>query len=126
MHELGVIMTVCDRVIAFAKENNIPRVDEIVLEIGEGSGIISEYVEKVWPAAIRHTMMENTKLIIETVPGMAMCEDCFEIYNVVENKGCCPQCGSQVKEILSGTDFNIKEIHIYEDEASPSGDTSNA
>lgn len=126
MHELGVIIHVCDQVTAFAKENNIPRVDEIVLEIGEGSGIIKEYVEKVWPAAILHTMLESTKLIIETVPGMAMCEDCFEIYNVIENKGCCPQCGSQAKEILSGRDFNIKEIHIYEGESSPSGDTANA
>lgn len=116
MHELGVIMSVCDRVIAFAKENNVPRIDELVLEIGEGSGIIAEYVEKIWPAAVLHTMMENTKLIIETVPGMAMCEDCFEIYNVLENKGCCPSCGSQEKEILSGQDFNIKEIHIYEED----------
>ena len=115
MHELGVIMSACDQIVSFAKENNIPRVDEIVLEIGEGSGLMVEYVRKVWPAAILHTMLENTKLVIETVPGMAMCEDCFEIYNVVENLGKCPVCGSQQKEILSGTEFGIKEIHVYED-----------
>ena len=116
MHELGIVMAVCDQVIAFAKENDIPEVSEIVLEIGEGSGVIAQYVSDVYPAAVHETMLENTKLIIETIPGMAMCENCHEIYNVVACEGACPTCGSREKEILSGREFNIKEIHVPADE----------
>lgn len=114
MHELGLVMHACDEIVAYAKENDIKEILEVVLQIGEGSGIYEEYVKKVYPVATKNTMLENTKLIIETVPGMAMCLDCQEIYNVIECKGACPECGSKMKEVLSGTDFSIKEIHVPE------------
>lgn len=117
MHELGVVMHACDQIAAFAAENGIDRIAEVVFEIGEGSGIYEEYVRKCYPVATKGTMLEGSKLIIETIPGMVMCLDCFEIFNAVEHKGCCPECGSRRKEILSGTEFNIKEIHVPEEES---------
>ncbi|MBQ0018611.1 MAG: hydrogenase maturation nickel metallochaperone HypA [Clostridiales bacterium] len=115
MHEMGVVMAACDQIIAFAEENNISEIAEIVFAIGEGSGVFEPYVRKVYPAVVKDTMLEKTELVIETVPGMAECLDCFEIYNVLENEGKCPECGSKMKEILSGTEFAIKEIHVPED-----------
>ena len=53
-------------------------------------------------------------LILEIVPGMAECDECDEIFNVVENEGYCPNCGSFEKTVLTGKDFNIKEIHVPE------------
>lgn len=112
---MGVVMAACDQIIAFAEENNISEIAEIVFAIGEGSGVFEPYVRKVYPAVVKDTMLEKTELVIETVPGMAECLDCFEIYNVLENEGKCPECGSKMKEILSGTEFAIKEIHVPED-----------
>ena len=114
MHELSVVMHACDQIIAYAKENDIPEISEVVFEIGEGSGIVEEYVNKIYPVATKDTMLEGSTLIIETIPGMAMCLDCQEIYNVLANEGQCPECGSKMKEVLSGTEFNIKEIHVPE------------
>ena len=108
-------MAACDQVEAFAKESNIDKIAEIVFEVGEGSGIVIDYLEKVFPIATKDTILDGAELIIETIPGIAMCLDCFEIYNVVENKGACPECGSKMKEILSGMEFNIKEIHVPEE-----------
>ncbi len=46
---------------------------------------------------------------------MAECDQCDEIFNVVEHKGYCPACGSFEKTVLSGQDFGIREIHVPED-----------
>lgn len=116
MHELGIVIAAVKEVVAFAAENHIPEVSEIVLEIGEGTGVIPDYVRQVYPIAVEDTMLRDTKLIIEVVPGMAMCENCREIYNVIQCEGACPACGSREKEVLSGMDFNIKEIHVPADE----------
>ena len=63
----------------------------------------------------RGTPLENTKLIVNIVPGMAECEDCDEIFNVIECNGYCPNCNSFNKTVLSGKDFTIREIHVPEE-----------
>lgn len=112
MHELGILMAVTRQVMDFARENGISEVAEIVLEMGEGTGVVPEYLRTVYPAAVRGTMLENAQLVLEIIPGMAMCENCHEIYNVIQSQGACPACGSRAKEILSGQELNIREIHV--------------
>lgn len=59
------------------------------------------------PPVVKGTPLENTKLIVNIVPGMAECEDCDEIFNVIECNGHCPNCNSFNKTVLSGKDFTI-------------------
>ena len=54
----------------------------------------------------------SSQLIVHVVPGLAECEECDEIFNVVENKGICPNCGSFEKTVLSGTECTVKEIVV--------------
>ena len=86
-------------------------VDRPRKEVGELSLVIPEYVEELYPAVAAETPLKDTKLILEIVPGLAECDECDEIFNVVENEGYCPNCGSFEKTVLTGRDFNIKEIH---------------
>ena len=116
MHEIGVVKQVVRTVEDFAKENDITEVSEIVLDIGELSLIIPKYVEDIYPIATEGSILENAKLIMNVIPGMAECDECDEIFNVIEHEGYCPNCGSFEKEILSGKDFLIREIHVPEDE----------
>lgn len=115
MHEIGVVRSMCKTVVDYMHANNIERISEIVCEIGELSQIIPKYVEEVY-APVRDEIPElaGAELVIEVIPGMAECDDCDEIFNVVENEGYCPNCGSFDKTVLSGKDFSIKEIHVKE------------
>lgn len=115
MHEIGIVRSMCKTVLDYAAEQNVREISEIVCDVGELSLVIPEYVEKLYPAVAEGTMLENTKLILEPVPGLAECDDCDEIFNVVENKGYCPNCGSFDKTVLSGAEFKIREIHVPED-----------
>lgn len=115
MHEIGIVRSMCKTVLDYAKENNVQHISEIVCQIGELSLVIPQYVEELYPAVVAGTALENTKLILETVPGLAICNNCDEVFNVVANEGYCPNCGSFDKDVLSGRDFNIKEIHIPEE-----------
>ena len=115
MHEIGIVRSMCKTVADYARENDIENIAEIVLDNGELSLVISKYVEELFPVvAGEEPLFKNTKLIINTVPGLAECDDCDEIFNVIEHDGCCPNCGSFNKQVLSGKDFTIKEIHIAE------------
>ncbi len=114
MHEIGIVKAVVDTVSGFAAGNGIGRIESVVLQIGELSLVIPEYVTEIYPMVVKETMLEDTKLEIEIVPGMAECDDCDEVYNLIANEGVCPGCGSRSKTVLSGRDFIIKELRVPE------------
>ena len=110
MHELGIVIEIVKNVKAFAEKNGISKVDTLVLQVGELSPAIPQYIEECFPAAVDGTFMVDTKLKIEILQGNAMCKDCNKIYNLIENKGVCPSCESKNMEIISGRELMIKEI----------------
>jgi hydrogenase nickel incorporation protein HypA/HybF len=113
MHEIGIVRSMCKTVVDYAHEHNVKNVAEIVCEVGELSLVIPEYVEELFPPVKADIPeLKDTKLILEIIPGLAECDDCDEIFNVVQHEGYCPNCGSFNKTVLSGRDFNVKEIHV--------------
>lgn len=114
MHEMTLAIQAIKSVLEFARENDIDDIDTVVLEIGELSLVVPEYMEEAWNAAVQHTMLANSHLRIDVTPGNGICTDCGQVYNIVEHKGVCPKCGSRDKDILSGREFNIKELLVPE------------
>ena len=99
MHEIGVVRSMV----------------KTVLDIGELSLVIPKYVEDIYPVVVGDAWLKDTKLVINVIPGMAECDECNELFHVIEHEGYCPNCGSFEKTILSGKDFLIREIHRPED-----------
>ena len=113
MHELGVVIEVVKKVEKIAIENNLTKIESIVLQIGELSSMIPKYIESCYPAAVSNTILEKTRLEIEIIPGNGMCKNCNKVFNLKVNNGVCPHCDSSAWELLSGKEFIIKEILAY-------------
>lgn len=110
MHELGVVIEVVKSVERVVAENSLSKVDTLVLQIGELSSMIPKYIEQCFPVAVDGTILEDTKLEIEVLPGNAICKECNKVFNILENKSICPKCKSKDCDILGGKEFMIKEI----------------
>jgi hydrogenase nickel incorporation protein HypA/HybF len=93
-----------------AERNRLTKIDKIVLQIGELSSMIPRYIEACYPAAAEGTILQDTKLEIEVLPGNAICRKCNKVFNLIENNNKCPHCKSRDWEILCGKEFIIKEI----------------
>jgi hydrogenase nickel incorporation protein HypA/HybF len=93
-----------------AERNRLTKIDKIVLQIGELSSMIPRYIEACYPAAAEGTILQDTKLEIEVLPGNAICRKCNKVFNLIENNNKCPHCKSRDWEILCGKEFMIKEI----------------
>ena len=52
MHELGILMGIIKTVENYAVENQVGKIEKLVLQIGEISSVIPEYMRKVYPAAV--------------------------------------------------------------------------
>ncbi|MBS4539408.1 hydrogenase maturation nickel metallochaperone HypA [Clostridium sp. D2Q-11] len=110
MHELGVVIKVVKTVEDFAKKNGVKKIDTLVLQIGELSSMIPRYIEACYPAAVDGTLMQDTKLKIEILPGNGRCNNCYKVFNLIKSHSQCPNCSSDEWELLSGKEFLIKEI----------------
>jgi len=110
LHELGVLIEVIKTVENVAEKNGVTKIDTLVLQIGELSSMIPRYIEACYPAAVDGTILQETKLKIEILPGNAICKKCNKVFNLIENHSKCPYCESEDWEILSGKEFMIKEI----------------
>ncbi|MDF2987940.1 MAG: hydrogenase nickel incorporation protein [Eubacterium sp.] len=110
MHELGVILEVIKTVENFAVKNGLTKIDTLVIQIGELSSMIPRYIEACYPAAADGTLLQETKLKIEILPGNAICKKCSKVFNLIENNSRCPKCRGSDWEILCGKEFLIKEI----------------
>lgn len=113
LHELGVVFEVVKTIEKVAVKQNLTKIDTLVLQIGELSSMIPKYIEECFPAAADGTILENTKLEIEIIPGNVICKDCNNIFNVLKEGKICPNCGSNNVQLLSGKEFNIKEVIAY-------------
>jgi len=113
MHELGIVYEVIKVVDLFVRENAIVKVEKIVLEIGQLSQAIPRFIEECYPAAVSETAYEETKLEIISLPAEGKCRNCEEIYNIVEYRRICPVCNGKDYTLLTGQEFNIKEIVGY-------------
>lgn len=110
MHELGVLYEVVKKVEDVAQKNQLSKIDTVVLQIGELSSMIPRYIEACYPAAVDGTLLQETKLKIEILPGNALCKKCNKVFNLLGNDHKCPNCGKENWELLCGKEFMIKEI----------------
>lgn len=110
MHEMGIIDSMLQTVEAVIEEQQLTKIDKIVIQVGEISGIIPRFVEECYPMVVNHTKFEDTELEVEVIPGIVRCNQCQTEFNAMKCDFKCPNCGARDMEPLSGRDFFIKEI----------------
>lgn len=112
MHELGVVFHVIEMVEEVAAENGLTEVSSVTLELGEVCGVIESYLQKCWRWSVekKSDIMHGCALMVETIPAVTFCEDCGRTYPTVAHGKLCPHCGSGRTYLLSGNEFQIKEI----------------
>lgn len=117
MHELGIVTYVAKSVDAIAEENHISNISAVILEIGEVSGIVPEYLVDCWNYFKRqHPVLKESELKYETLEAITYCENCGKEYPTVAYGRTCPYCKSDKTYLLRGRECNIKELIVLEEE----------
>lgn len=111
MHELGTVIYVIETVEKLAEEHQLTKIGSVTLEVGEVSGIIPDYLSDFWLYARKsHPLLAEAELKIEANPGVTYCQDCRKTYSTVQYAKECPYCHSVNTFLVTGIEYNIKEI----------------
>lgn len=113
MHELGIVFYIIRDVKKVAEENHVGHVSAVVMDIGEVSTVVPEYLTDCWRwAADKEEMLKGCELKVNTIPAVTRCEDCGAEYGTVRYGRNCPHCGSEHTFLLQGNQVEIKEIEV--------------
>jgi len=113
MHELGIVFYIIRDVKQAAEENHVEKVSGVVMDIGEVSTIVPEYLTDCWRwAADREDLLRGCELKINIVPAVTHCDGCGCDYGTVEHGKTCPVCGSTETWLLRGNEVEIRSIEV--------------
>ena len=111
MHEMGIVLHLAKTLEKEAEERDIKKIGKIVLQVGEVSGIMTDLFSDCWEYfKVRHPILCDSKLVIETIPAITHCGTCGKDYKTVDHGRQCPYCGSYETWLVTGNQCIIKEI----------------
>ena len=94
-----------------AEQNELTEIDSVTLELGEVSGVVSDYLKDCWAWYAKKTpLIQNASLEFETIPAITWCNACKTTYPTVQYGKTCPNCGSGETWLQQGNEMNIKQI----------------
>ena len=113
MHELGIVFYIIRDVKKVAEENHVERVSEVVMDIGEVSTVVPEYLTDCWRwAADKEELLKGCGLKVNIIPAVTHCGDCGQEFGTVRHGKICPHCGGGNTWLLRGNEVEIKEIEV--------------
>ena len=113
MHELGIVFYIIKDVKKAAEDNHVGHVSRVVMNIGEVSTIVPDYLTDCWRwAADKEDLLRGCELDVNVIPAVTLCGDCGEQYATVPHGRTCPRCGSGNTWLVRGNEVEIKEIVV--------------
>lgn len=115
MHEMGIILHLAKTLTETAEQEHVKTITRVTLEVGEVSGIVTDYFTDCWNYfRKRHPVLETAELEIIPIPAVTWCDACKRTYPTVQYGRTCPHCGSGETWLLRGNECIIKEIEVKE------------
>lgn len=110
MHELSIVMSIIDIAADQVRQHDAERVEKIVLDIGQLSGIEPGALDFAWDSAIRNTVLENAERVINYLPARAECSGCGAVFDTAAVFQPCPHCGEVFNTLLQGKELRVKQL----------------
>jgi hydrogenase nickel incorporation protein HypA/HybF len=112
MHELSLVMGIIDLASLEAEAHGARDVEEIVLDIGELSGVEMDSFDFAWTEGVKGTILDGTERKINRIPGKGKCLDCDTEFSLKQYYDPCPNCGEHLIDIVNGKEMKVKTLTL--------------
>jgi hydrogenase nickel incorporation protein HypA/HybF len=103
-------------VTAAAEANHLAAVKQIVLEVGQFSGVEPELLRFAFQFVRKGPRLEGAQLEILTPPLALFCKNCQATYAGSLDDLRCPTCQDTAFEVLRGRELRVKAIRGEQDD----------
>ena len=110
MHEISIVDSIINIIMAEMPKHNLAKIESIKLRIGEMRRVVPDTLLFAFDVLSRDTPLEGAKLIIESLPIRGRCKSCLQDFPIENWGGKCIRCGKNDIEIISGKELDIVEL----------------
>ncbi len=110
MHEVSIAENIIRIVENVAQEHHLGRIDKVVLEIGQFSGVEVELLRYAFEIINKGTLIEKAEIEILSPPLLLYCRQCETEYLGELDDLRCPVCLGEQFETLQGREMLVKSI----------------
>jgi hydrogenase nickel incorporation protein HypA/HybF len=113
MHELSIAISMIDQITEESERRGGLDVEAVHLKLGIFSGVDKDALLFAYELACEGSVLEGSRLVIETVPLVIHCTDCQKdrvppsVYQLS-----CPECGSPGQKIVTGREIEVSFLEI--------------
>ena len=115
MHEFSIALSIIEIAEGEAKKAKSQVVTELVLDVGTMAGIEFHALDFAMESAIKNTMLENAKIVVNKIQAQAKCINCSEEFDIQSSFDPCPKCSGFYHNILSGKELKVKSLVVDTD-----------
>jgi len=112
MHELSIAQSIVELAEREAKSRQANSIEELELEIGSLAGIDFAALDFALESAVKGSMSENARIVVQRIPAEGRCGDCENLFPVDNLFTACPACGSYAVKIIKGRELRVKSITV--------------
>jgi len=110
VHELSIAQSLLEIVLEEGRRHRMTSVKVIRLQVGELAAVVADSLNFCFELLSKETPASGAVLEIETVPVVARCVPCGEVFEVENQVFLCPRCGEPVLDLVSGRDLSVMSI----------------
>lgn len=112
MHELSLAISLLDLLEERACLDAFERVQKIILEVGELSGVSIPALRQGFEIATKGSIAERAEMDILEPPGTGWCFTCEQTVAIKDPFRTCPGCGKSAVTPTGGLEFRVVEIVV--------------
>ncbi|GAD89610.1 putative NiFe-hydrogenase nickel incorporation protein [Vibrio halioticoli NBRC 102217] len=110
MHEMSIAQNIVQ--IALEHTQAGERIEQVVISVGELSGIEIDALQFGFSAVTNNTAAQGAILTIETVPGSIFCMNCLAQFDYHSRTDPCPKCRQHQYVVIEGNEMKVKHIEV--------------
>lgn len=122
MHELSIAMSIVEIAEDYARREGGGKVRELVIEVGDLSGVVVDALDFALQEAVRDTLCSDAKWKIIEIHPVGRCPACGNESPVDTGFQPCPVCGEYGLELIHGKELRLQSI-VIDDEKNVAGET---
>jgi hydrogenase nickel incorporation protein HypA/HybF len=112
MHEFSLAIEVINLAQREAERNIAETIQEIVIEVGNLSGVEADAFESALGLLVKESILENANINIIRTSGKGKCNACNSEFEMNHRMATCPKCQCFPSEISGGEEFRVVSLVV--------------
>ncbi len=110
MHERSLVQTLIEQIDDELRQRGLKHLEEVRLEVGEFAGVEPQLMQLAFADLATDHWSQPVRLVWETKPLTARCQNCFQEFRVVRFRFRCPLCDHRQVEIVGGEGIRLVSL----------------